>query len=69
MNEVYEKISGRCNACQHYDVKPFGKVNYGQCRYFPPLNIEQKPEGLPRGVWPIVGYDDYCSMYNEKNNR
>ncbi len=66
MSEVYETIPGCCNACRHYDTEVFGEVNYGQCRYFPPLNIQQKAEGLPRGIWPIVGYDDYCGMYDQK---
>ena len=64
--EVYETIAGHCNACRHYDSEPFGEVNYGQCRYFPPLNFKKHEDGLPRGVWPIVGYDDFCGKYEPK---
>ncbi|MFL2669068.1 MAG: hypothetical protein ACJ0HT_05775 [Alphaproteobacteria bacterium] len=65
MADLYEKIIGRCNSCRHYDSEPFGAVNYGQCRYYPPQTIDKQPEGLPRGIWPVVGYDDYCSKFDE----
>lgn len=63
LDEVYEKIPGRCNSCAHYDSDSFGKVNYGNCRRFPPITVEKQKNGLPRGIWPVVGYDDFCGEF------
>lgn len=65
MNEVYEKITGHCNSCKFYDTASFGPVNYGQCRFYPPSSIEKIGDNLPRGIWPVVGYDDYCGKHEE----
>ncbi len=65
MPDLYKKIIGRCISCRHYDSEPFDAVNYGQCRYYPPINIDKQSEGLPRGIWPVVGYDDYCGKFTE----
>ena len=65
MSEIYAPIPRHCNSCCHYDNQAFGPVNYGHCRYYPPLNIDKQSEGLPRGIWPVVGYDDYCSKFSE----
>ena len=66
MDEIYEPIAGCCNACKYYDSEPFGKVNYGNCRFFPPVNIQRRTGELPRGIWPVVGYDDYCGKFDTK---
>ncbi len=66
MNDVYNPIPKHCNACRYYDNEPFGPVNYGQCRFYPPMNIEKISEGIPKGIWPIVGYDDFCGKFVEK---
>ena len=64
-DEVYARQEGCCNACRHYDSEPFGAVNYGFCRRFPPIEIDRQANGLPRGIWPVVGYDDTCGEYSE----
>ena len=62
-DETYAPIEGCCNACRHYDRTAFGTANYGHCRRYPPIAIETQPGGLPRGLWPVVGYDDSCGEY------
>ena len=61
-DETYDPIQGRCNSCRHYDPTAFGGANYGHCRRYPPAAVETRG-GLPRGVWPVVGYDDSCGEY------
>ena len=51
MSEIYDKINAHSNSCRHYDTTPFGPVNYGQCRYPPPINLDKQSEELPRGIW------------------
>ena len=63
LDETYDPIEGRCNSCRHYDPTAFGRANYGHCRRFPPVAVEKQANGLPRGVWPVVGYDDTCGEY------
>ena len=65
MSEIYAPIPGHCNSCLHCDNKAFGAVNYGKCRYYPPMNIEEIGEGIARGLWPIVEYDDFCGKFTE----
>ncbi len=62
-DEIYDPIEGCCNSCRHYDRTAFGTANYGHCRRYPPIAIETQPGGLPRGIWPVVGYDDSCGEY------
>ena len=64
-DETYDRIAGCCNACRHYDTTAFGAANYGHCRRLPPVMVERQATGLPRGVWPVVGYDDRCGEYAE----
>lgn len=66
LDETYDRIEGCCNACKHYDSTAFGKANYGHCRRYPPIAIERHANDLPRGVWPVVGYDDTCGEYAKK---
>ena len=63
LDETYAAIEGRCNSCRHYDRTAFGGANYGHCRRYPPVAVEKQANGLPRGVWPVVGYDDSCGEY------
>ena len=63
LDETYAPIAGCCNACRHYDRTAFGAANYGHCRRFPPATVEIQATGLPRGTWPVVGYDDWCGEY------
>ncbi len=63
LDETYDPIESRCNSCRHYDPTAFGEANYGHCRRYPPVAVEKQANGLPRGVWPVVGYDDSCGEY------
>ena len=63
LDEVYERIPGRCNSCRHYDASPFGRVNYGFCRRWPPMTVDLAQPGLPKGIWPVVAYDDLCGEH------
>ena len=63
LDETYDRIDGCCNACRHYDTTAFGAANYGHCRRYPPVEVERQANGLPRGIWPVVGYDDWCGEY------
>lgn len=63
LDETYDAIAGCCNACRFFDRTAFGRANYGHCRRWPPVSVEQQATGLPRGVWPVVGYDDWCGEY------
>ena len=47
------------------DRTAFGRANYGHCRRWPPVTVEIQATGLPRGTWPVVGYDDWCGEYAE----
>jgi hypothetical protein len=60
--ETCAPIAGCCNSCRHYDAA-FGAANYGNCRRWPPIAVERHANGLPRGVWPVVGYDDRCGEH------
>ena len=62
----YDKIPGRCNSCRYYDREDLGDVNYAYCRRHPPIAIKEHENGLPRGVWPVVGYDDFCAEYKSE---
>jgi hypothetical protein len=62
-DEVYARIEGCCNACRFYDRTGFGDVNYGECRRHPPVMVKEQANGIPRGVWSVVGYDDFCGEY------
>ena len=68
LDETYEPIAGCCSACRHYDTTAFGTANYGECRRYPPVAIERHANGLPRGVWPVVGYDETCGEYAAKES-
>jgi hypothetical protein len=63
LDETYERVEGFCNTCKHYDSTAFGKANYGHCRRYPPIAIEKHANDLPRGIWPVVGYDDMCGEH------
>jgi hypothetical protein len=62
-DEVYERIEGCCSACRFYDRTAFGNVNYAECRRYPPTMVNEQVNGIPRAVWPVVGYDDFCGEY------
>ena len=66
LDETYDPIGGGCNSCRFYDATAFGKANYGHCRRYPPIGVERQTGGLPRGIWPVVGYDDSCGEYRPR---
>ena len=66
LDETYDPIEGSCNSCRFYDATAFGGANYGHCRRYPPVAVEKQAGGLPRGVWPVVGYDDSCGEYRPR---
>ena len=65
VEEKFAQVVHFPKSCLHCDNKAFGAVNYGKCRYYPPMNIEEIGEGIARGLWPIVEYDDFCGKFTE----